>query len=87
MRLIGPNRGDENKITPSRFHAPPQLSASVNVLIDPVSTSIRLSLPSAKNPIVPLSGDQNGHEALSVPSNDRVEVESNERTHKRDRPS
>ena len=48
---------------------------------------MRFSLPSAKNPTDRPSGDQNGHEAPSVPVNGRAETASRERNDSRDRPS
>jgi hypothetical protein len=49
--------------------------------------SIRFNLPSAKKPIVRLSGDQNGWVASSVPGRGWAAVVLSARTHKRDTPS
>src|SRR5258708_6031557 len=69
-RNNGPNASGDNTITPSRFQAPPRpLGASHTPCDCPPAMSIFLSLPSAKNPIDLLSGDQNGYDAPCVPSN------------------
>src|SRR5436309_3793437 len=56
-------------ITPSRFHVPPRpFGALQSVCGGPPAASIFLSLPFAKNPMKPLSGDQKGKDAHSVPA-------------------
>src|SRR5262245_15183212 len=85
MRKIGPSAFGEKRITPSRLHAPPRgLPAFASVCTAPPSISIRLSLPSAKNPSDRLSGDQKGKVAPSVPGSGRAERESRGRSHNRD---
>src|SRR5262245_28802344 len=49
--------------------------------------SMRLSLPSAKNPTDAVSGDENGNFALSVPASGCEAGESNGRTQSWDLPS
>ena len=50
------------------------------VFTEPPSTSIRLSVPSAKKPIDLLSGDQNGASAPSVPGRVRGDSDRSDRT-------
>ena len=66
----GLNLEGTNTITPSRLHVPlPASSALASACVDPSAMSIRFSLPSAKNPMDRLSGDQKGFIAPSVPGN------------------
>ena len=75
-------------MTPSRLHVPPRpIGASAKVCAAPPAISSRLSLPSAKNPIERLSGDQKGYAPPSVPASGRTEPASSERSHKRGWPS
>ena len=54
-------------------HDPPNASAtSASTCTGPPATGIFFSLPSAKNPIQRLSGDQNGFWACSVPGSGRA---------------
>src|SRR5688572_16171772 len=59
------------RMTPSRFHAPPppKPTPSHNSCGGPPVAGTTFSLPSAKNPIDRLSGDQNGVRAPAVPGN------------------
>src|SRR5262245_43223452 len=87
MRWIGPNNAGAKRIVPSRFHVPPRFGASDSTRTDPLSRSIRFSLPSAKNPRDRLSGDQNGNEAPSVDANACGDTDRKERIHNLERPS
>ena len=62
IRNRGPTIVGANRITPLAFHVPPPLAppTSARACTEPVSISIRFSLPSAKNPIDRPSADQNG---------------------------
>ena len=67
MRCSGLWVSGANRMTSSRFQVPPRPSlASQMVMAAPPLRSIFFSLPSAKNPIWRLSGDQNGNAAPSV---------------------
>src|SRR5438128_978854 len=75
----------EKMIVPSGPHEPPRPAAAfVNVSTEPVTVSIRLSLPCAKKPTDRLFGDQKGYVAPSVPAIERAEAESSERNHNGD---
>src|SRR5216684_7496411 len=66
---------------PCEFHAPPRpLGASARIAAGPPSSSIRWSLPLAKNPSDRETGDQNGNCAPSVPVSSRATAESSGRT-------
>src|SRR5947207_15078098 len=81
MRKIEASGPGVNRMTPSRFHVPPLVGPTViNVCADPPSTSSRFNLPSAKNPMDRLSGDQKGDDPFSVPFNGRAVVESSGRS-------
>jgi hypothetical protein len=68
-------------MTPPRLHVPPlALAASQRTRGGPPSASTLFSFPSAKNPRLLLSGDQNGYVAPSVPASGRETVESRLRT-------
>ena len=63
----------ENTMTPSRFHVPPALrGASHSGCGGAPNRSTVFNLPSAKNPMKRLSGDQKGLAAPSVPDMVRV---------------
>jgi hypothetical protein len=65
-----PPRADPgaNRITPSRLQVPPLPDgASASTVAGPPAIWTVFSLPSAKNPIDRLSGDQNGKMPPSVP--------------------
>src|SRR5579872_2767113 len=75
-------------MTPSRPHAPPRPNGALQSDCGgPPSTSTFDSLPFAKNPMCRLSGDQKGITAFSVPTNDFVESESSDSTHRSGGPS
>ena len=77
-----------NRIVSSRFHVPPiGDGALATSCTDPLSMAVRFSLPSAKNPIDRLSGDQKGSVPKSVPARGRPAVESSRRNHNCGRPS
>src|SRR5262245_9425691 len=61
--------------------APRTSSATANVCTGPPDASTHLSLPSATNPILRLSGDQNGWLAPSVPPIGCETTASSERSH------
>ena len=63
-----------NKIRPSLVHVPPRPGPGVSQMAVAVSAvrSMRRSLPSAKNAMDLLSGDQNGEYAPSVPNSGRT---------------
>jgi hypothetical protein len=57
-----------NKMTPLALHVPPRAwGASHTITGGPPAMSTRFSLPSTKNAIERLSGDQKGNVAFSVP--------------------
>src|SRR5437867_4420267 len=73
-----------NRITPCLLHVPPRgSSASHSTSGEPPATGIFLSLPSAKNPRLRLSGDQKGNAPLSVPSSGCAARDSTGRSHRR----
>ena len=63
----GPSPAGAKTIVPLRDHDAPRPLGASHTVSTPPPTRARLILPSAKNPIHRLSGDQNGREALSVP--------------------
>jgi hypothetical protein len=70
------------RMAPSRFHVPPgPMNAGPITLASFPSRSTRRSLSAAKNPIVRLSGDQNGNAAPFVPRSGLVNPDSSMRTH------
>src|SRR5262245_57836317 len=78
-RLISDAKNSANRISPSRFHAPPPPFASHSVVSAPSARAIFFSFPCAKNPMNRLSGDQKGDSAPSVPGNDLAVSKSSER--------
>src|SRR5262245_44218205 len=88
IRNRGPTSVDANRMTPSAFHAPPPYTelTPARDWTEPVSISIRFSVPSAKNPTERPSADQNGSRSPhpSVPGSMRAVVLSSERSHNRD---
>ncbi len=73
-----------NTMTSSAFQVPPlPLLAGASVWGAPPLRFNRFSEPSAKNPIVRLSGDQNGSVAPSVPSSGSAVVVESERNQRR----
>ena len=76
------------RITPCRLHDPPvPTGAAASARPPPPSTSMRKSVPLAKNPRERLLGDQNGKEAPSVPARGRALPVTSERSHSMARPS
>ena len=70
-----------NTISPFLLQVPPRPApASQRVNAGPPARSIFFSLPSAKNAMERLSGDQKGSTAPSVPVSARAESESRSRT-------
>src|SRR5689334_10571667 len=77
MGLLGSR---ESTIVPCELQEPPwPRMASQSTCTVPLR-SARLTLPLVKKPTERLSGDQNGSEASSVPSNGRAADESSDRT-------
>ena len=72
-------------IVPWRDHAPPRSSGAEHcVTAVPPAAGTVFSLPSAKNAMVLLSGDQNGYAAPGVPSSGTSRSESSRRTNSPD---
>jgi len=72
-RMSGPFGDGAKTRSPKRFHAAPRpADDSVRSDIVPLARSIERILPAAKNPILVMSGDQNGIAAASVPGSARV---------------
>src|SRR6266851_2803990 len=72
----------EKRITPSWFHVPPRgVVASASTCSPPPDASSLFIFPSAKNPMVWLSGDQKGNCAPSVPARGWADSDSSGRTH------
>ena len=81
MRNIAETVSGVYKIVPSTPQVPPRgFAASASVCTAPPLASMILSLPSAKNPKLRLSGDQKGKLASSVPASGWAAVESKGRT-------
>src|SRR5262245_39327335 len=67
---------------PSAPHVPPYgEGALASDVVTRLTRSTRFNCPSAKNPIDPLSGDQNGCDAPSVCVSGSARSASSERTH------